>query len=147
MALLHQFPGAAVKKKLSEAGEDVAFFNPAEFGIKFVANSVVTSAALLKSDPDLVATFTTALLKGWRQALDPANHQKTIDLLQKVDQDTPLDLLGKQLDLTRNLIHPEPMVAIGAIDVEAWRQTEAIMLAQKVIQKPVNVVEILKPQK
>lgn len=138
--------GPLLKKKLSEAGEDVAFFNPAEFGIKFVANSVVTSAALLKSDPDLVATFTTALLKGWRQALDPANHQKTIDLLQKVDQDTPLDLLGKQLDLTRNLIHPEPMVAIGAIDVEAWRQTEAIMLAQKVIQKPVNVVDILKPR-
>jgi len=39
---------------------------------------------------------------------------------------------------------PAANFPFGKIDVEAWRQTEEIMLAQKLIPKPVHVETLLR---
>ena len=43
------------------------------------------------------------------------------------------------------LMKPSPETAIGRIDVEAWKQTERIMLEQKLIADRVSVERILRP--
>jgi NitT/TauT family transport system substrate-binding protein len=131
-------------EKLQKAGEKVAFFNPAEFGVRFVANSVVTSPRVLKMHPQVVKKFTEALMQGWTEALDPSNHQMTLKTLQRFDKDTPWHILDQQLTATRKLIQPTPNFQIGTIDVEAWKQTENIMLNQKQISYPVFVEKVLK---
>ena len=125
--------------KLRQAGEKYAFFIPSDHGVRFVANSVVTSADILKKRPDTVRRFTVALLRGWQASVDPANSQKAIRTLQQFDKDSTLETLQEQLQITRGLIHPDPSAAVGTIDVEAWKQTEQIMLQQKQIPGPVNV--------
>ena len=40
--------------KLKKAGEQYSFVGPADFGIQFVANSVVTSKKMFESRPDTV---------------------------------------------------------------------------------------------
>ncbi len=130
-------------QKLQEAGEAFAFFNPADYGVKFVANSVVTSKDILTTKPDLVNKFTIALLKGWRASLDPANTNKTISMLQKFDKDSTIKTLREQLDITRSLIQPDAAIPIGTIDIDAWKQTESIMLKQKQITDPVMVESYL----
>ncbi len=132
-------------EKLRQAGEKVAFFNPAEFGVRFVANSVVTSPRMLKERPRVVKKFTEALLQGWTEALNPSNHQKTLKTLQHFDKDTPWHILDQQLAETRKLIQPMPDFRIGTIDVAAWKQTEKIMLDQEQISAPVFVEKFLKP--
>jgi NitT/TauT family transport system substrate-binding protein len=132
-------------EKLRKAGEKVAFFNPAEFGIRFVANSVVTSPRMLKKHPQVVKKFTEALMQGWTEALDPSNHQKALKTLQRFDKDTPWPILDQQLTATRKLIQPTPDFPIGTFDVEAWKQTEKIMLNQKQISSPVMVEKVLRP--
>jgi NitT/TauT family transport system substrate-binding protein len=136
--------GPILSQKLANAGEAVAFFNPADFGVQFVANSVVTSSRLLDQRPEVVADFIAALLQGWRESLDPANRERTIAILQSNDRETARDILVEQLDITRRLIMPA--AAVGAIDRAAWIQTEAIMLQQKQIDAPVHVENALKPQ-
>ena len=131
-------------QKLQEAGETFAFFNPAEYGVKFVANSVITSRDILKTKPDLVNKFIVALLKGWQASLDPANANKTISMLQKFDKDSTIKTLREQLDITRKLIQPDASVPIGTIDIAAWQQTESIMLKQKQVSSPVMVDKYLK---
>jgi NitT/TauT family transport system substrate-binding protein len=131
--------------KLHKEGEAVAFFNPAEFGVRFVANSVITSPRIMKDHPKTVQKFTRALLQGWTEALDPPNHQKAFKTLQRFDKDTPLHILDKQLTATRKLIQPAPDFKIGTIDVAAWKQTEKIMLDQKQISNPVFVEKVLRP--
>ena len=131
--------------KLHKAGEAVAFFNPAEFGVRFVANSVITSPGMIKDHPQTVKKFTEALMQGWTEALDPSNHQKAIKTLQRLDQDTALHILDQQLTATRKLIQPAPDFKIGTLDVAAWKQTETIMLDQKVIPGPVYVEKVLRP--
>ena len=136
--------GVILKEKLGNEGEAVAFFNPAEYGVKFVANSVITSARMLQKDPDNVKKFTAALMEGWRESLDPANETKVLEVLKQADKNTDPRIQKMQLVATRKLIQPTPDFKIGTIDVDAWKQTEQIMLNQKQIPKPVHVEKILK---
>ncbi|MCP4691777.1 MAG: ABC transporter substrate-binding protein [Desulfobacterales bacterium] len=133
-----------IGKKLRDAGEEIAFFNPADFGVRFVANSVVTSERMMKEQPGVVERFTRALIKGWEDALDPGNEQKALETLRKFDKDTPDETLGVQLGATRILIKPSPEIKIGTIDVEAWKATEKIMLEQKQISEPVHIEKTLR---
>jgi NitT/TauT family transport system substrate-binding protein len=137
--------GPILVEQLEKAGEKVAFFNPASFGVQFVANCVITSERMLLEKPDLVKRFHAALLAGWQQALDPQNHQDVISILQKYDPDTPRPILEKQLHITRDLVQPRGNHAIGAIDTTGWEQTERIMREQKQLPKAVDLHAILKP--
>ncbi len=48
--------GPIIEAQLDKAGEKTAFFNPAEFGVKFVANCVVTESRTAVEKPELVQT-------------------------------------------------------------------------------------------
>ena len=134
-----------IGEKLRKAGERVAFLNPFRLGIQFVANSVVTSKKMLEQHPRTVKRFMEALLEAWGEALDPANKQKAIDVVLKYNRETAVEIVRRQLPATRSLMLPTADFRFGKIDVAAWKQTEQIMLAQKMIAKPVHVETLLKP--
>ncbi len=137
--------GVEISRKMNLAGEAVGFLNPGEHGVRFVANSVVTSERMLERRPDTVRRFMRALLKGWRHAMDPANSDRAIAVVQQYDRDTVTKVLQDQLDATRQLILTIPESTVGAIDRKAWQQTEEIMLTHKQIQRPVHVLQRLHP--
>jgi NitT/TauT family transport system substrate-binding protein len=137
--------GIFLGDKLNAEGEKVGFFNPADFGIQFVANSVVTSEKLLKENPEVVKKFVKALLAGWEAAVAPANMKKSIEAIAKHDEDSGLEAIGRQLEATTMMVKPASDFPIGKIDTEAWVQTEKIMVEQKLIDKPVDIIQRLKP--
>lgn len=136
--------GIIIADKLLKAKEPVSFFNPNDYGIHFVANSVITTENMLKQHPETVKTFLSALTKAWDEALDPVNSDKTVDTIHKFDKDTSLDVIRRQLDITRQLMKPNEKTVFGKIDVDAWKETEKIMLEQKLIPAPVNIETRLK---
>jgi NitT/TauT family transport system substrate-binding protein len=138
--------GIMLADKLGQAGETVRFFNPADHGITFVANSVVTSQKTLERHPEMVQAFAKALIAGWEASLMPENRDKALAVLRKYNRDTPEALRQKQLDATRPLILPKSGARVGTIDVKDWQQTEAIMLEQGLIKKPVHVEKALFPE-
>ena len=131
--------------KLSAAGEKFDLMSPGRLGIQFVANSVVTTEKMLTERPETVKRFMQALIQGWEEALDPQNKDKAIETVLKYNQETPEAIVRQQLPATRILMLPSAGLKFGKIDTAAWKQTEEIMLAQKVIEKPVNIVTRLKP--
>jgi NitT/TauT family transport system substrate-binding protein len=137
--------GIFIGQKMMDGGEPVQFFIPSDYGIQFVANSVVTSRQMAEERPETVRQFLTALLKGWEEALDPAKSSLVVEMLQEFDKDTPRKQLAEQLEITRSLVKPQSGVAIGVIDRDAWIQTEKIMYDQKQIVKPVHVETALMP--
>lgn len=137
--------GIFIGQKMMDGGEPVQFFIPSDYGIQFVANSVVTSRQMALERPETVRQFIKALLKGWEAALDPAKSDIVVEMLQEFDKDTPRKQLSAQLEITRRLVKPESGMAIGIIDRDAWIQTEKIMYDQKQIVKPVNVETALMP--
>jgi NitT/TauT family transport system substrate-binding protein len=137
--------GIIIQDKLKQAGEKVGFFNPDAFGVKFVANSVVTSQKTFSEQPDIVNKFRRALIEGWQEAVATENNEKAVSLLRQFDRDTPEEIIRRQLAATRGLIKPGPESDIGRIDISAWKQTEQIMLDQKLISGPVHLDNVLKP--
>lgn len=131
--------------KLQKAGERFDLMDPSKLGIRFVANSVVTTRKMLEERRDTVDRFITALLEGWREVLDPANKEKAIATVLKYNKETPEKIVRQQLPATRMLMMPKPDFEFGTIDVAAWKQTEEIMLAQKLIPVRVYVEKLLKP--
>jgi len=136
--------GVILKDKLEKEGEKVYFFNPADFGVNFVANSVITSEKTWKNRPDMVKKFTAALLKGWEAAMEPSNEADVLMEIKKKDKESNDELRRLQLIATRELIKPLASIKIGTIDTDAWKQTETIMLDEKQIKKPVHVETMLK---
>jgi len=135
--------GPIISAQLRKEGEQTAFFNPADFGVKFVANSVVTHERILKEKPELVKKFLSALLHGWQLALAPENEEKALDILEKYDPDTPRPILTEQLGITRTLIQPQADIAIGNIDEKGWEQTQHIMYAQKLLPVETDLKDVL----
>jgi NitT/TauT family transport system substrate-binding protein len=131
-----------IAEKLEKAGEQYAFLSPDALGVRFVANSVVTTREMVERHPDTVKRFMDALLRGWRDALDPANADAAVKVLLKADRETPEPVVRRQLPVTRELML-RPGVAFGAIDRAAWLQTEEIMRTQALILHPVDVGKLL----
>jgi NitT/TauT family transport system substrate-binding protein len=100
---------------------------------------------MLEERPETVRRFMKALLQAWREALDPANKEKAIETVLKYNKETPEEIVKKQLPATRTLMLPKPDFEFGKIDVAAWKQTEHIMLTQKLIAGPVHIENRLKP--
>lgn len=138
-----------IGKRLQEANEPIAFFNPHASGIRFVANSVVTTQKMLRDHPETVKKFTKALLSAWTEAMDPANTEKVIEMVHRFDPDTSPEIIGEQLKITRDLTIPSGDFKkagqfFGKIDVPAWYETEKMMLNQQLIHAPVNIEQHLK---
>jgi len=136
--------GIVLSDKLASGGERVAFFDPSEHGVRFVANSVVTSQKMMDQHPKTVGRFTRALLAGWQAAMAPANETAVIQAVAEYDRDTSEAVMGRQLTITRRMIQPDPGIPVGHIDATAWQQTEQIMIRQRLIPGPVNVIDRLK---
>ena len=131
--------GVFIQQKMDRAGETAGFFDPGAYGIRFVANSVITSRKMLEQHPRTVAKFVEALMESWRLAMDPQNARRTVETVHRFDPETSADTIAQQLEVTRRLIQPSSEIPIGHIDRQAWRQTAQILLDQKLIDKPVAV--------
>jgi NitT/TauT family transport system substrate-binding protein len=99
---------------------------------------------MLEERPETVKRFMRALLEAWREALDPKNKDKAIETVLKYNQETPEEIVRKQLPATRNLMLPIPGFEFGKIDLAAWKQTEQIMLSQKLIADRVQIENRIK---
>lgn len=137
--------GVYLGNKLAEAGERTGFLNPSDFGVRFVANSVVTSEKMLQEHPEVVEKFVTALLAAWEAALRPENLGKSIEAIAKHDKDSSAETIQQQVEATRIMVKPTDEYPIGKIDTKAWIETEKIMLDQYLIKSPVNIEQRLKP--
>lgn len=131
-------------EKLRGSGDVFAFFNPADYGVRFVANSLVTSRDMIESRPQLVRRFTAALLRGWQAAMDPDNANQAVETLRRYDKDSSVETLQQELAITRSLVQPDAAIPIGFIDTAAWKQTEQIMVTQGLVPTPVHVEKALR---
>ena len=129
--------------KLEKAGETFDVISPDRLGVKFVANSVVTTREMLEKHPDTVKRFLAALCQGWQDALEPQNEEQAVQVLLQMDRETPAAVVRRQLAVTRELMLPAPGTAFGTIDTDAWKQTAQIMAAQLLIPAQLNVESVL----
>jgi len=135
--------GVSYEDKLMKEGEAVRFLNPKDFGVSFVANSVITTKTMVEKQPRQVDAFLSALLDGWDAAMNPENTASVLAAVKKRDGGINDDIRKKQLDATRRLVQPDPGVRIGHIDTAGWEQTESILHKEGQIKKKVGIADFL----
>lgn len=135
--------GVVYEEKLLKQGENVRFVNPRDFGVSFVANSVITTRDMLQKRPRQTASFLEALLTAWQAAMAPENEAPVLDAVKQLDGGINDGIRKKQLAATRELIQPPAGTRIGHIDLAGWEQTETILFTQGQIKKRVHIVDHL----
>lgn len=136
--------GIILQEKMAQTGKQAGFFNPNTFGIQFVANSLITSKKVYSEQPQLVKVFTEAVLEGWIDAMDSEMEFKVAETIHRLDPETPVPVIQRQLAETRALVIPRSPDAIGTIDSRAWQQTAEILMTHGLISQKVNITPLLK---
>jgi NitT/TauT family transport system substrate-binding protein len=135
--------GIILQEKMAQTGKQAGFFNPNTFGIQLVANSLITSKKVYSEQPQMVKVFTEAVLEGWRDAMDSELEFKVAETIHRLDPETPVPVIQRQLAETRALVIPRSPGAIGTIDSRAWEQTAEILTTQGLISQEVNINSLL----
>jgi len=138
--------GIVLAQKIEKGGHKAGFFNPDKFGIKFVANSLITSQKFFNAHPDIVKKFTQAVLRGWSEALYFQNIEEAAQIVHDYDKQTPTNIILKQLQATQSLVIPPGHHELGWINKKAWQQTEEILLKEGIISHPIDVEKLFAPK-
>jgi class 3 adenylate cyclase/ABC-type nitrate/sulfonate/bicarbonate transport system substrate-binding protein len=108
---------------LEQLGAAYRTFEPAASGIDFYGDNLCTSEAEVQAQPDRVAAFTAASLKGWAYAL--ANKEATVDLIiRSYSNKKSRDALLFEAEHTEALVGRDP-ARIGEQDPARWRSIAA----------------------
>jgi len=132
--------GVELRRQMKKENTAVSFFDPSRVGtgVQFVANSLVTTSRTIREQRDVVVRFVDATLKGWSDAIEPANRDRAAQaIVAAVGQSVAdVDAIKEQIDETRPLIKPSPTHGVGTIDLSGWRQTEATMFNGNLLKRP-----------
>lgn len=120
--------------QLAGRGEDVQVINVAD-SIDLVANGIITNEETLAQNPDLVARFVGALLRGLADTL--ADPQEAYELSKQYVEGLD-DSRYPVLEASLPLWEADPL---GITDPAAWQQTEAILLEMGFLDAPLDDLE------
>jgi len=108
---------------LEQLGAAFRTFSPDAYGIDFYGDNLCASEAEVKAQPDRVAAFRAASLKGWAYAL--AHKEATVDLILKsYSAKKSREALLFEAEHTEILVGQEPG-RIGEQDPDRWRRMAA----------------------
>ncbi|HEY4940027.1 MAG TPA: ABC transporter substrate-binding protein [Rhizomicrobium sp.] len=120
-----------LERQLKAQGEEVRFFDPSigPTGVRFVANSIVTTSRIIANHRDLVQRFLSATLKGWADATKPENLVRSVHAVQLAagDGGPKDDVIADEVKATAILVIPSNGDQIGTIDTQGWIATEEAM--------------------
>ncbi len=105
---------------MMQKGIDYTIINPSNYGIDFYSDILFTSEQELKQNPQRVAAFRQASLKGWRYAMD--HPDEIIDLLiNKYPVEKSRAHLQFEAKTMRKLILPN-LIEIGHMNPGRWQR-------------------------
>ncbi|MCF8130405.1 MAG: ABC transporter substrate-binding protein [Deltaproteobacteria bacterium] len=124
---------------LKKEGHNLIVIWPGDYGIHFYSDTLVAGKALIEKNPQLVARFLRATLKGWREAVGDADAAVGATMKYARVQDEALQkaMMEAQLPLVHTGEHP-----IGWMREEQWREMRETLQEQGVISaSPSNGTE------
>ena len=121
--------------KVQQKGYKLNLIWPGDYGVKFYADSLVTTENMISQNPDLVNRFLRATLKGWEDAIGDSESATEITLKYAKIKDKELQLA--MMDAQAPLIHTGEDY-IGWMKAEEWKAMYDTMLDQKLINAPMD---------
>lgn len=127
---------------LSQLGIPYRMFSPADYGVDFYADILVTTENLIERDPDGVQRFVEATMKGWRHAVE--HPEETVELIFREynTQGRSREHLMFEAREAIRLILPS-VVPVGYMSEERWRRIENVFRNQGQLNQPVDMARFI----
>ena len=119
-----------------ETGHELNWMWMEDYGIHFYADTIITSEELIQRDPELVARFLGATLKGWRYAIE--NPDESVELILQYDPALTRDRQTRMIEVQTPLIHTGE-VNIGWMRAEVWRGMHDMLWEQGLLDETVDL--------
>lgn len=122
--------------RIRQAGHQVNVIWPSDYDVRMYSDSLFTSHQMIAENPDLVARFLRATLRGWREAIEETKEAVAITLKYAKEADT--DLQDLMMEASLPLIHTGED-HIGWMQTEVLKEMHQMMLEQGIIAEPVEL--------
>ena len=129
---------------VKRAGGEPVVINPLDYGIDFYGDVLFTSEHMLSSNPDVVARFRRASLRGWQYALkhpeEVINH-----ILAEYYPDAGPDrrkFLRYEAQKTIELVQPD-LVEVGYMSRERWNRIQETFVSLGLVSATQGLEEFL----
>lgn len=136
---VHQAYRTGTGLAIEEAGLELNFIWMDDYGIRFYADTIVTTEELVQQNPELVERFLRATLKGWRYTIE--NPDEAVDLTLQYDTTLGRERQARMVAAQAPLIHTGK-VEIGWMEDSIWQEMHQMLLEGGVLAQPVNLAEI-----
>ena len=124
---------------LQEAGHDLNFIFPGDYGVHAYGDVIFASEDLLADDPELVIRFLRATLQGWHFAVE--NPEEIGPMVAAYDPEADPALESAKMRASVPLIHTGRN-PIGWMRAERWQEMYNTLSEQGVLPAPVEVEEV-----
>ena len=121
-----------------ETGHELNWIWVDDYGIRFYADTIITSEELIRQNPDLVERFLRATLKGWRYAIE--NPTEAVDMTLQYDPTLTRDRQVRMAETQAPLVHTGED-QIGWMRAEVWQGMHDILLEQGLLDEPLDLDE------
>ncbi|HVH82572.1 MAG TPA: ABC transporter substrate-binding protein, partial [Stellaceae bacterium] len=134
-----------VQWQAHERGVVLKSYNPANYRVEYYGDSLFTMQRIAATEPETVARFRAASLKGWEYALKHPD-----DMIARLVADEPgepsvADIVGfnrYQADVARRLAR-YPEIPLGYSNTDRWTQIEAGMIGAGVLQRGADLTSFV----
>ena len=144
---IHVYPSYVINQPviLRERNVAINVVRPEQFGVDFAGVAYFTTERTLRERPEIVQAFVTGLVKGWQYTLEHPGEVadvavRTDPSLKRAEE---VRLLSAVVDELKKQSANRQLLSISKEDLV---QTQAIMLEQRLLSKPVDLGELVAPQ-
>ena len=109
---------------------------PKDYGVSYYADVIITTDDFIAENPELVASFVQATLKGWQSAID--DPEKAITALLEYNPEADKDYQLRSMKASIPLIQPGNEV-LGIMNEEDWQGMMDILLEQGIIDSAIDL--------
>ncbi len=124
---------------LLSAGYELNIIYPEDYGIHFYADTIFATDDFLAENPDLVARFLRATLRGWQWAIENPKEAGALPLTYNPELD--LEEQIAQMEASVPLIHTG-QDHIGWMRAEVWEGMHDTLLEQGMIDNPIALEKV-----
>lgn len=132
--------------KLVADGIPTSWILFSDVGLQMYSESLVTNAALIKENPDLVHRFTRAFLKGW--AYTEAHPDEALHIFLKDNPTVDAKYSKLKLPEVLKLIRSEDTNknGLGFSTKEKWAAMQKALIGMGLMEKPIDVSNVFSNQ-
>lgn len=126
--------------ELQAMGQEISTIDPADYGVDFYGDVLLTSKEEVNQDPDKIERFLKASLNGWKYALQNPNEISEYILTLPGVKERNLDktFLLREAEILKSIIRPD-LVEIGHMNRGRWENILKVYEELGVIKNAENV--------